>query len=150
LGDHHIRKQVRDAAKADLTGLPITGANVFSGRVSGIGQEELPCLNIFILDEDAAFDSVPNIARTGRLVVEGRAQGNDELIDTLDQIAAEVEARAYGSTPALNDLLQNIDAPRTQIELLEPAQGVARRTGIIRILIPVTYRTAISDPTTKV
>lgn len=146
----HIRKQVRDAARADLLGLPTTGANVFSGRVSPIDKGEMPCLNTFILDENAEWDTVPNIARTGRLVIEGRAQANDDLLDTLDQIAAEVEAKLYGATASLDLLLQNIDVPTTQIEIAEPSQGAARRTGIIRILVPVTYRTAITDPTTKV
>lgn len=145
----HIRKQVRNAAKSDLTGLVTTGANVFSGRLSPIGEAEMPCLNLFVLDENSDWDAIGTIARVGDLVVEGRAQGEDGLLDTLDDIAAEIETAIYGETPALAGLLQNIGTPRTQIEILDSAQGGRRRTGIIRILFPATYRSVATDPTTQ-
>lgn len=145
----HIRKQVRTAAKSDLAGLTTTGARVFAGRLSPIGEGEMPCLNLFVLDENSDWDALGTIARTGDLVVEGRAQGEDGLLDTLDDIAAEVETAIYGETPALAGLLQNIGTPRTQIEILDSAQGARRRTGIVRILFPVTYRTPQGDPTAR-
>ena len=109
----------------------------------------MPCLNLFVLDENSDWDAVGTIARSGDLVVEGRAQGEDGLLDTLDDIAAQVETAIYGETPALAGLLQNIGTPRTQIEILDSAQGVRRRTGIIRILFPATYRSVATDPTTQ-
>ena len=145
----HIRKQVRHAAKSDLTGLGITGANVFSGRLSPIGEGEMPCLNLFVLDENSDWDAMGTIARTGDLVVEGRAQGEDDLLDLLDDIAAEVETAIYAETPALEGLLQNIGTPRTQIEIVDSAQGARRRTGVIRILFPATYRSVATDPSTR-
>lgn len=146
----HIRQQVRNAAKAEFLGLPTTGAKVFSGRIAPIGKDDMPCLNILLLDESSDWDSLPNIARSGRLIVEGRIQVKpDDLLDALDQIAAEVEARAYAPGTAFDDLLQNIGTPTTQIDLPEPNEGNARATGVIRILFPVTYRTAYTDPTTQ-
>jgi hypothetical protein len=146
----HIRKQVRDAAKGDFTGLPTTGAKVFSGRISPIGKGDMPCLNILLLDESSDWDSVPNIKRDGRLIVEGRLQAApDDLLDMLDQVAAEVEARAYDPSTTFNGLLQSIGTPTTQIDLPEPSEGNARPTGVIRVLFPVTYRTACTDPTTQ-
>lgn len=147
----HIRQQVREAAKVDFTGLQTTGLNVFTGRIAPIGKVDMPCLNILLLDEDSDWDSVPNIARRGRLIVEGRAQAKpDELLNLLDTIAAEVETRAYAPGTTFAGLLQNIGAPTTQIDLPEPGEGNARPTGVIRILFPVTYRTAFTDPTTSV
>lgn len=145
----HIRKKVRDAAKADFAGLPTTGEKVFSGRIAPIGKDDMPCLNILLLDETSDWDSVPHIARQGRLIVEGRLQASpDDLLDKLDQLAAEVEARAYAPETTFNGLLQNIGTPTTQIDLPEPKEGNARSTGVIRILFPVTYRTSYTDPTT--
>ncbi|KRA44697.1 hypothetical protein [Devosia sp. Root635] len=147
----HIRTQVRKAAVVDFTGLTTTGGKVFTGRIAAIGKDDMPCLNILLLDEDSAWDSAPNMARNGRLIVEGRLQAKpDELLDKLDQIAAEVEARAYDQSTTFNGLLQNIGTPTTQIDLPEPSEGNARPTGVIRILFPVTYRTAYTDPTTPV
>jgi hypothetical protein len=145
----HIRKQVRNAVKSDLTGLAITGANVFAGRLSPIGEGEMPCLNLFVLDESSDWDAAGTIARVGDLVVEGRAQGEDDLLDTLDDIASEVETAIYAETPALSGLLQNIGTPRTQIEIVDGQQGARRRTGVIRILFPATYRSVSTDPTTR-
>lgn len=147
----HIRQQVRAAAVTEFAGLPTTGARVFSGRIVPIGKDDMPCLNILLLDEDADWDTIPNFARKGRLIVEGRIQAKpDELLDALDQIAAEVETRAYAPDTTFDGLLQNIDAPTTQIDLPEPTEGNARPTGVIRILFPVTYRTTYTDPTTSV
>ena len=80
---------------------------------------------------------------------EGRAQGGDGLEDLLDQIAAEVETQIYTAGEALDLLLMDIGAPTTEIDLPEPPEGVAARTGVIRMLFPVTYRSLVSDPTTK-
>ena len=146
----HARKQVRAAAVSDLTGLTTTGANVFNARVKPMREQDMPGLNVFLLDETSDWDAQGTMVRSGDLVIEGRAQGGDDLFDTLDQIAAEVEAGIYGETPALSGLLHNIGTPRTQIELQDPQQGADRRTGIIRILFPVQYRTSQTDPTTIV
>lgn len=147
----HIRRQVRQAAVTNFTGLATTGAKVFTGRIAPIGPTDMPCLNILLIDEDSDWDSVPNIARNGRLIVEGRLQGRlDDLLDGLDEIAAEVEARAYAPGTTFNGLLQNIGTPTTQISLPEPTEGSSRGTGVVRILFPVTYRTAATDPSTQV
>lgn len=146
----HARKQIRAAAVSDLTGLSTTGANVFNARVKPIREQDMPCLNVFLLDENSDWDAQGTMLRTGDLVIEGRTQGGDDLFDMLDVIAAEVETAIYAETPALSELLHNIGTPRTQIELQDTQQGADRRTGIIRILFPVQYRTSQSDPTTLV
>ena len=146
----HVRKQVRAAAVSDLTGLATTGANVFNARVKPIREQDMPCLNVFLLDENSDWDAQGTMVRTGDLVIEGRTQGGDDLFDLLDAIAAEVETAIYAETPELEGLLHNIGTPRTQIELQDTQQGADRRTGIIRILFPVQYRTGQKDPTTIV
>ena len=146
----HVRTQVRAAAVSDLTGLATTGANVFNARVKPIREQDMPCLNVFLLDENSDWDAQGTMVRTGDLVIEGRTQGGDDLFDLLDAIAAEVETAIYAETPELEGLLHNIGTPRTQIELQDTQQGADRRTGIIRILFPVQYRTGQKDPTTIV
>jgi hypothetical protein len=146
----HVRKQVRAAAVSDLIGLSTTGANVFNARVKPIREQDMPCLNVFLLDENSDWDAQGTMVRTGDLVIEGRTQGGDDLFDLLDTIAAEVETAIYAETPELEGMLHNIGTPRTQIELQDTQQGADRRTGIIRILFPVQYRTGQKDPTTIV
>lgn len=145
----HARQLVREAAVADLTGLATTGANVFTSRVSPLLETEMPGLYVMLRDERADFDgqALGMVARTGNLVIEAWAQGGDGLEDKLDTIAAEVETAIYGATPELAGLLMNIGAPTTQVDLPAGDEN-SRRTGIIRILFPVVYRTALTDPTT--
>ncbi|CAN7585669.1 hypothetical protein LJR016_004316 [Devosia sp. LjRoot16] len=148
----HARKQVRDAAVSDLTGLPTTGSKVFTSRVAPLAAGDMPGLKIAIREESAEWDTFGKMARTGRLIVEGWLQGGDDIEDELDRVAAEVEAKIYADsgTPALSALLQNIGTPISSIDLPEPPEGTARRTGVIRMLFPVVYRTATDDPTSIV
>lgn len=143
---NHIRRQVREAAVADLTGLPTTGANVFTSRVAPLTADEMPGIIVAIHGESSNWDAIGTLARTGQLVVEGWLLGGE---NELDQVAAEVEAKLYGATPALNALLMNIGAPTTALELPEPGEGGARKLARIQMLFPVTYRTPQGDPTTK-
>lgn len=147
----HIREQVRKAAVTAFSGLSLGGAvKVFTGRIAPITSNDMPCLNILLLDEDSDWDTMQAIARNGRLIVEGRVHGRlDDLLDKMDDLAALVEARAYAPETTFDGLLQNIGTPTTQINLPEPNDGNARGVGVVRILFPVTYRTSIFDPTTK-
>lgn len=143
----HARQQIREAAVTDLGGLVTTGSNVFTARVAPLSAAEMPGLKVMLRDETAEWDATGTLARTGRLVIEGWAQGGDGLEDTLDTIAAEVEAAIYGAGGGALALLMNIGPPTTSIDLPEPAEGLARRTGVVRMLFPVVYRTAEDDPT---
>lgn len=146
----HVRKQIRDAAVTDLTGLSTTGANVFTSRLSPLDESkgEIPGWYVMLRDEAAADDAVGTFARTGQLVLEGWALAEpDDLEDLLDRMAAEAEAALYGGDSNLLALLMNWGPPQTQMDTPE-AGTIGRTLGKIRILIPVTYRTAITDPTT--
>jgi len=149
----HARQLVRAAAESDLTGLATTGGSVFVNRLSPFKAEEVPALNIQLLDESSGWDSIGTVARTGRLIVEGwLAREEDELLDDLDTVAAEIEAAVYAGAGAgaLSALLMNIDTPTTQIDLPDGPDRGAKRLGVVRMLFPVTYRTRQGDPTTIV
>jgi hypothetical protein len=145
----HIRKQVREAAKTALTGLATTGSNVFSGRISQLRDSEMPGLLVYLNFEDGQADASGTMRRDGQLRIEGVARGGDELIDLLDQIAAEVEVAIFGNA-ALAALLMAPppDPPNTRIAIDEPAEGAAKRTGSVVVAFPIRYRTLMSDPTT--
>lgn len=148
----HARKQVRDAAVADLTGLATTGANVFTSRVAKLTTAQMPGLKVMLWDEagELGGQALGTMLRRGRLVVECWVQGGDDIEDDLDAIAAEVESRIYGDTPALDALLFNIAAVTTAIDFPEPDDGVAKWLGRLRMLFPIEYRTRIADPTVVV
>lgn len=145
----HVRKSIRDAAVTDLTGLATTGANVFTSRISPLDEDEMPGWYVMLRDENGDDGgAIGSFERTGDLVLEGWAFGGDGLEDKLDTMAAEAEAALYAADSELRGKLMNFGPPRTQLDL--PTDEAARRIGKVRILIPVTYRTAITDPTTIV
>jgi hypothetical protein len=52
----HVRAQIADAVIAALTGLPITGANVFKGRTRPLAKGHPPSLLVYVRSERAAPD----------------------------------------------------------------------------------------------
>lgn len=146
----HVRKQVRDAVVADLEGMATFGDNVFTARVSPLTAAELPGWVVSLRDESADFDAVGIIRRTGRVVIEGAAQGGDGLEDKLDAMAAAAEAALMDAGGALRGLVQVIGPPTTQIDIGDSDAGNGRRTGRIGIAFQVGYRTAEGDPTVVV
>ena len=150
----HIRKQIRDAVKTALTGLTTTGANVFSGRVSPLKESEVPGLLIFLNGDDATEDASmggPTEMRSGTLRIEGVAKANDDLVDVLDRIAAEVEVALFGNAAFLALLMVEPGPPSATILIDEPdPQSGVRRLGSIVIGFPIQYRTRLGDPTNKV
>ena len=145
----HIRKQIRDAAVAALTGLASTGSNVFTGKISPLKQAELPALLIF-LNGDEGSDGAQNAGATadhaGVLRVEGVAAANDDTIDLLDQIAAEVEVALFADAGFLALLLVPPDPPSTSIQIDDPAGGSALRLGSVILGFPIQFRTRLGEP----
>lgn len=92
---NHIRRQLREAIAAAVTGLTTTGARVFQARVYPLQNADLPGLCVFTKSENAARQTtqIPAlISRTVEILIEGVAKANADLDDTLDLIAQEVEA----------------------------------------------------------
>lgn len=90
----HIRKQIRDKLVGDLTGLALTGSNVFAGRRHKVTKTELPALLIYITGEGNEIDSLSRprgLTREIDVSIEAVAEDNTALDDTLDQICHEVE-----------------------------------------------------------
>lgn len=90
----HARQQIRDAVVTALTGLDITGSNVFKTRVHRFEEETLPALSVYTLQEDSERETMGTRAqsRTVSIAVDIAVQQNTTPDDTLDDIAADVEA----------------------------------------------------------
>lgn len=120
----HIRAQVRHALVAALTGLPTTGARVYSVARAGsvVPAANLPCLRVYSFREVIE----PNGRRANPYkrrvegVVEIVVKGGDDYLDRLDAIAVEVE-RAIDTSAGLGGVVQLIE-PR-HYEPREDASG---------------------------
>ena len=90
----HVRKQIRDAAVATLTGLATTGARVYASRVYPLQDADLPALRVDIGVEEVSSDSfIQNrtLDRRLQLLVQGCVKQTSTYNDTLDQVIKEVE-----------------------------------------------------------
>ena len=141
----HARQTIREAIAALITGLSTTGANVYQSRV--YPHDTLPCLTIYSINEavvDVIFDGTQS--RELSLIIEGRAKATSNLDDTLDTIAAEVEA-AVMADQYLTDSVKLIELAETEIDFFDDIEQPA---GIVRLTFIVSYRTNEADPTTLI
>lgn len=144
----HIRRQIRDRAISMLTGLPTTGANVFASRVHPLEPARLPAICIYTLSEESSLmnmGSVRHLQRNLDLIVECVTAIVDELDDTLDAMAVEVET-VMAADQSIGGLTYDAVLTSTRIAL-HPQRESERPTGSAILTYRVTYRTRASDPT---
>lgn len=94
----HVRKSIRDNVVTALTGLTTTGNNVYQTRIYPVAEDKLPGIAIYTRTEDTEYQTitVPRIQeRTLSIAVEAYVKALNNYDDTLDAIAAEVEAALY-------------------------------------------------------
>jgi hypothetical protein len=92
----HVRTQIRDLLATRVTGLETCGDRVFKNRVKPLPQTSLPAINVMSGDEQMQVLSQGVTRRLGRvmqvhfdLIADADSDG---AADTLDTIAAEIEA----------------------------------------------------------
>lgn len=131
----HVRQQMREQIAAAVTGLSLTGTNVYQSRVYPVENANLPCL-IVTTEGDSAqmltMSSPASIMRSVIVRIQAIARAVADLDDTMDSICADIEtAIGNASTIALN-----IEYQGTEIELTaigEKPVGTATLTYIAQI-----------------
>lgn len=97
---NHVRRQIREAFAAKVTGLATTGANVFSYRVDPLAIGSLPALTVRAESDTAERMEIgaPNThtRRVITLVLTAVARATASVEDDLDQICKEVEVATAG------------------------------------------------------
>jgi len=109
----HVRQQIREALKALLLGLPTTGSNVFTNRLTRYQDKNLPALEIQTDREDiellSSMDDFPQDRKLDVLVrvITKDAQALDNVLDT---VIKEVEAKLYADTESntLDNLVKSM------------------------------------------
>jgi hypothetical protein len=115
----HQRSAIRDAVVTAVGGLATTGTNVFASRVRPMTASELPCLCVYVREDDSeedeasmSADDPPRILmRRAEVHVEGYVRGSDD--DTLDDIAEEVETALFSDTALLAEVNDWRQGPQT-------------------------------------
>lgn len=142
----HVRQQIRDAVVTRVTGLTTTGINVFNSRVYSLADEKLPALAVYTKSEDSGIATMGRkMDRNLDIVIEGYAKGADALGNTLDTIAAEVEA-AIGTDGNLSGLGKLNGLKGTEVEF---RGGEAEKPiGVVRLTYNIFYQTSAGDAET--
>lgn len=91
----HARQQIREAIATAITGLTTTGANVFQSRVYPLQTSVLPGLIIYTTEEETEEFNGTKTIRNLAVVIEGYAKATNDVDDTLDTIAEEVETAIF-------------------------------------------------------
>lgn len=134
---NHLRRQIREAAAALVTGLGTTASRVFQMRIYPLQAAELPGLLVFTNDEAAVRTSFPApslMERRLELVIEGYAKATSNLDDTLDGIAKEVEVAIAGDY-TFGGKAKSTTLRSTQIQMVEADQPI----GLVRLTFDVMY-----------
>lgn len=140
----HARQAIREAVATLLTGLTTTGANVFQSRVFPYSDAVLPALNV-VTENEEVEEHITGTTTLRRLVVrvEGRAKATSNIDDTLDTIAAEVEAAFYGD-PQLSGSAKFGGLVSTAIELDGESE---KPVGKVSLFFDIVYHVDGTAPT---
>lgn len=142
----HVRKQIRAAVAAALTGLPSTADRVYVGRKRKLGKDHPPSLLIYTTSETSQRDAYPTHVRSLVLYVEALVVTSDPPDDDLDAIAVEVEgamAHAMASGSPLASLIYNLDYNEMQQGVEAPGD---KYLGGVRLQYTVSYRVREGAP----
>lgn len=141
----HVRKQIRNAAKAALQGLPTTGDRVYISRVYPLQQSQLPGLLVYTPSEDSGREDSPTeTMRDVQLQVHGLVRLTENLENELDDIAFEVE-QALDELGNINGLCKIYHGIQGTISTLA-GDEVDQPHGAIALEFLYTYRTRAGTP----
>lgn len=114
----HMRTRIRHGAVQALTGLALTGSNVFPSSIYAMRESRLPGLRVYTQDETtegATLGMADRIVeRTLQLVVECCVKHVDDYDDKLDEVIRQVEVALAGQQ-SLGVGVKYIGPPDTEI-----------------------------------
>lgn len=148
----HLRKQIRDAMVAAVTGLATTGTNAFGTRIHPVEAARLPAVLVYATEETSdtttlGVDGTQQRITTFEVACVARKAAGVE--DEIDQIALEVEQALHTSFAggALAALVKRLELVTWEFEF-DPEADQPLAAGILSYL--AEYGTKESDPTTPI
>jgi|TARA_B110000908_G_C10255501_1_gene455171 hypothetical protein len=94
----HLRTLIRDNVIATLTGLSLTGSNVFKSKSYPLTGDKLPSIGVFTQGQESDYSTVGSprsIQHTLNMSIEIYVKGSTGYDDTLDLISEQVEEALY-------------------------------------------------------
>lgn len=143
----HVRQQIREQIVTLCTGLTTTGTRVYDTRLYNLDPaDNLPGIVIYTQNESSEKSTISpsTYERELEVIIEGYAQANSNIEDTLDTISLEIE-NAIGADPLING--KAIDSELTSTEIEFTSMGEAP-IGLLRLTYRVIYMTLATDAST--
>jgi len=136
----HVRKAIREHVVTTITSLSTTGSNVYETRYFPLQTANLPALLVYTLDETIEDYTMGSNTRTQHrslnLIIEAHCRGTDNIDDTLDTIAEEVEEAM------VTDISRAGNAKDTKLVSTEIEFDTAsQKTGLMRLTYLISYST---------
>jgi len=136
----HVRKAIREHVVTTITSLSTTGSNVYETRYFPLQTANLPALLVYTLDETIEDYTMGINTRTQHrslnLIIEAHCRGTDNIDDTLDTIAEEVEEAM------VTDISRAGNAKDTKLVSTEIEFDTAsQKTGLMRLTYLISYST---------
>lgn len=147
----HVRTKIRDAIVTRLTNLTSTGTRVYPSRVRPLVTASLPCLLVYLDDEeipDATLTSPTILRREAELRVVMVAAATAALDETLDTLLKEVET-ALGTVT--DHTFGNLIKPMVLTGInVRMEDGAEKPVGELTATFAITYFTAAGSPTAAI
>ena len=141
----HVRQQVRERAGTILTGLSLTGSNVFESRLYPLIDADLPCILITTDGEEIIESTISGVVQRSILLnIAIKDKLTTDLDDRIDAISVEVETAIANDTSAI---LRHSALVDVEIEL-DPEGD--QPIGTAKLLYRVQAFTAPNDPETLI
>ncbi len=144
----HQRQVIRDAVATALTGATAAGDSVFPSRVLPYVLPDLPVLSVYTprdnVDQESATTAPRELTRELTIIVEAMSSPGPSVDDTLDDLAAEIEA-AMHADPYFGDVCADSILTTTEIELIEDGE---KSLGWMALTYSVTYQTQAPEAPT--
>jgi len=143
----HHRKIIRDAVAAVLTTADTAaGDKVYTSRSRPVPEQTLkqsPVLSVYTADETSRKTADSHaLERVLMVSIEGLAAGGDDLDDTLDNLAEQVEAAINANPNPDNLLTESLALTGTTSEISSRGN---LQVGAFRMDFECTYMTPIID-----
>ena len=141
----HVRQQVRERAGTILTGLSLTGSNVFESRLYPLIDADLPCILITTDGEEIIESTISGVVQRSILLnIAIKDKLTTDLDDRIDAISIEIETAIANDTSAIFRHSALVDV---EIEL-DPDGD--QPIGTAKLLYRVQAFTAPNDPETLI
>jgi hypothetical protein len=140
----HARTQIRNAIATKLTGLALTGANVYKAPV--YPRTTLPCLAIFDTRETRVeeFDGDKQ-TRKLEITVQACQRISSDVDGSLDTICQQIETAIWADVTLGGLLIKDIALVETEKMLTSDLEQPA---GVASMVWEIYYRVADGDPET--